>query len=120
MLNRFIAAAQSGDFNAIKSMFAPAALMTSDGGGKAVAVIRPLHGAERIARLAIPPAYEDVLYATDARAHLQAVGRDAAGRLQYRYHPDWTKVRETRKARQLQRRGIAGRVVGERPGRASE
>jgi RNA polymerase sigma-70 factor (ECF subfamily) len=51
MLNRFIAAAQSGDFNAIKSMFAPDALMTSDGGGKAVAVIRPLHGAERIARL---------------------------------------------------------------------
>lgn len=51
MLNRFIAAAQSGDFNAIKSMFAPDACMTSDGGGKAVAVIRPLHGAERIARL---------------------------------------------------------------------
>jgi RNA polymerase sigma-70 factor (ECF subfamily) len=51
MLKRFIAAAQSGDFNAIKSMFAPNAQMTSDGGGKAVAVIRPLHGAERIARL---------------------------------------------------------------------
>jgi RNA polymerase sigma-70 factor (ECF subfamily) len=51
MLNRFIAAAQSGDFNAIKSMFAPDARMTSDGGGKAVAVIRPLFGAERIARL---------------------------------------------------------------------
>jgi RNA polymerase sigma-70 factor, ECF subfamily len=51
MLNRFIAAAQSGDFNAIKSMFAPDARMTSDGGGKAVAVIRPLHGADRIARL---------------------------------------------------------------------
>ena len=51
MLKRFIAAAQSGDFNAIKSMFAPDARMTSDGGGKAVAVIRPLYGAERIARL---------------------------------------------------------------------
>jgi len=51
MLNRFIAAAKSGDFNSIKSMFAPDARMTSDGGGKAVAVIRPLHGAERIARL---------------------------------------------------------------------
>jgi len=57
----------------------------------------------RLKRLAMPPAYEDVLYTTDARAHLQAIGRDAAGRLQYRYHPDWTKVRETRKARQLQR-----------------
>jgi RNA polymerase sigma-70 factor, ECF subfamily len=51
MLKRFIEAAQSGDFNAIKSMFAPDARMTSDGGGKAVAVIRPLFGGERIARL---------------------------------------------------------------------
>ena len=51
MLKRFMAAAESGDFNAIKSMFTPDALMTSDGGGKAVAVIRPLHGADRIARL---------------------------------------------------------------------
>jgi RNA polymerase sigma-70 factor, ECF subfamily len=51
ILKRFIAAAQSGNFEAIKSMFAPNAQMTSDGGGKAVAVIRPLHGAERIARL---------------------------------------------------------------------
>jgi RNA polymerase sigma-70 factor (ECF subfamily) len=51
LLKRFIAAAHSGDFNAIKSMFAPDARMTSDGGGKAIAVFRPLHGAERIARL---------------------------------------------------------------------
>jgi RNA polymerase sigma-70 factor (ECF subfamily) len=51
MLRRFIAAAQSGDFDAIKSVFAPDARMTSDGGGKAVAVFRPLFGGERIARL---------------------------------------------------------------------
>jgi RNA polymerase sigma-70 factor, ECF subfamily len=51
MLKRFMAAAESGDFNAIKSMFTPDALMTSDGGGKAIAVFRPLLGAERIARL---------------------------------------------------------------------
>jgi RNA polymerase sigma-70 factor (ECF subfamily) len=51
MLKRFMAAAESGDFEAIKSMFTPDALMTSDGGGKAVAVIRPLLGAARIARL---------------------------------------------------------------------
>ena len=51
MLNKFIAAAQSGDFNQIKSLFAPDARMTSDGGGKAVAVFRPLQGADRIARL---------------------------------------------------------------------
>jgi DNA topoisomerase-1 len=57
----------------------------------------------RLKRLAVPPAYEDVLYAADPRAHIQAIGRDAAGRLQYRYHPDWEKVREQRKARRLRR-----------------
>jgi DNA topoisomerase-1 len=57
----------------------------------------------RLARLAVPPAYRDVLYATDPAAHLQAIGRDAAGRLQYRYHPQWEDVREGRKARRLAR-----------------
>jgi DNA topoisomerase I len=57
----------------------------------------------RLKRLAVPPAYEEVLYATDPRAHIQAIGRDAAGRLQYRYHAEWEKVRERRKARRLQR-----------------
>jgi DNA topoisomerase I len=57
----------------------------------------------RLKRLAVPPAYEDVLYAADPRAHIQAIGRDAAGRLQYRYHADWEKVRERRKAKRLQR-----------------
>ncbi len=55
----------------------------------------------RLQKLAVPPAYERVLYASDPHAHLQAVGRDAAGRLQYRYHPDWEKVREIRKAQRL-------------------
>src|SRR4051812_11182333 len=57
----------------------------------------------RLKRLAVPPAYEEVLYAADPRAHIQAIGRDAAGRLQYRYHPDWEKGRERRKARRVQR-----------------
>jgi DNA topoisomerase-1 len=57
----------------------------------------------RFAKLAVPPAYEDVLYAGDPSAHLQAVGRDAAGRLQYRYHPEWQKIREQRKAQRLLR-----------------
>jgi hypothetical protein len=57
----------------------------------------------RLARLAVPPAYQDVLYAADPAAHLQAVGRDAAGRLQYRYHSQWEDVRESRKARRLAR-----------------
>jgi DNA topoisomerase-1 len=55
----------------------------------------------RLKSLAVPPAYEDVLYSSDPRAHLQAVGRDAAGRLQYRYHQEWEKVRERRKAKRL-------------------
>jgi DNA topoisomerase I len=57
----------------------------------------------RLASLAVPPAYRDVVYAHEAAAHLQAVGRDAAGRLQYRYHPEWEKVREIKKARRLAR-----------------
>jgi DNA topoisomerase-1 len=57
----------------------------------------------RLAALAVPPAYQDVLYAADPRAHIQAVGRDTAGRLQYRYHPQWQHVREVRKARRLAR-----------------
>jgi DNA topoisomerase I len=51
----------------------------------------------------MPPAYGDVLYAEDPAAHLQAVGRDSEGRLQYSYHPHWEKVREVRKARRLAR-----------------
>jgi DNA topoisomerase IB len=43
----------------------------------------------RIRRLAIPPAYTDVWICPDADGHLQATGRDARGRKQYRYHPAW-------------------------------
>lgn len=67
------------------------------------ATIRDTEIVQRLKSLAVPPAYEDVLYAEDARAHIQAIGRDAAGRLQYRYHPEWEKVREIRKARRLAR-----------------
>jgi DNA topoisomerase I len=56
---------------------------------------------KRFASLAVPPAYRDVRFCPDERAHLQAVGRDAAGRLQYRYHPEWELVRESRKAKRL-------------------
>jgi DNA topoisomerase-1 len=58
---------------------------------------------DRLARLAVPPAYVDVVYSTDEAAPLQAMGRDAAGRWQYRYHPDVLKVRERRKSRHLAR-----------------
>lgn len=68
--------------------------------GKAV---RDAATIKRFNAMAVPPAYVEVRYASDPASHLQAVGRDAAGRLQYRYHPDWEKVRETRKARRLAR-----------------
>ncbi|GAB1594909.1 DNA topoisomerase IB [Lysobacter claricitrinus] len=47
----------------------------------------------RIRSLAIPPAYTDVWICPDPDGHLQATGRDAKGRKQYRYHPDWALVR---------------------------
>lgn len=56
---------------------------------------------KRLNALAVPPAYRDVRYAANPKAHLQAIGLDAAGRLQYRYHPDWDGVRESRKAARL-------------------
>src|SRR6202163_254677 len=52
---------------------------------------------KRIACLAIPPAYRDVWISMQARGHLQATGRDARGRKQYRYHPEWRQVRDSAK-----------------------
>ena len=47
----------------------------------------------RIRKLAIPPAYEQVWICANANGHLQATGRDARGRKQYRYHPQWQQQR---------------------------
>src|SRR5207302_9861619 len=56
----------------------------------------------RIKRLAIPPAWTDVWICPDPRGHLQATGRDARGRKQYRYHPRWREARdETKYGRML-------------------
>jgi DNA topoisomerase-1 len=52
---------------------------------------------ERIRSIAIPPAWTDVWICPDPRGHLQAVGRDARGRKQYRYHPDWRRRRDVEK-----------------------
>lgn len=49
---------------------------------------------KRIKSLAIPPAYTDVWICPQANGHLQATGRDARGRKQYRYHPKWREVRD--------------------------
>lgn len=60
-------------------------------------------GIARIAKLAVPPAYEDVFVSPDADAELQAFGRDAAGRLQYRYHPDFVQAGALRKWQRMVR-----------------
>ena len=64
---------------------------------------RPVHDPETLARiraLAIPPAYSEVWICPDPLGHIQATGRDARGRKQYRYHPRWRSARdETKYAR---------------------
>ena len=55
----------------------------------------------RIRALVIPPAWKDVWICSDPRGHLQAVGRDARGRKQYRYHPKWREVRDETKYHRL-------------------
>jgi DNA topoisomerase-1 len=52
---------------------------------------------ERIRSLAIPPAYTDVWICARPNGHIQATGRDAKGRKQYRYHPAFREVRESTK-----------------------
>ena len=88
--------------------------------------IRDARTIRRLHAMAVPPAYADVRYSPDPNSHLQAVGRDAAGRLQYRYHADWEKVREQRKAHRLAklvaalpkiRRNVSMHLSGEEPTR---
>lgn len=69
-----------------------------DAAGKRV---RDSETIQRVLSLAIPPAYTDVRIAPRADQHIQAVGRDEAGRLQYVYHPSWEAVREARKQGRL-------------------
>jgi DNA topoisomerase-1 len=52
---------------------------------------------DRIRKLAIPPAWTDVWIAPTERGHIQATGRDAKGRKQYRYHERWRHVRDAHK-----------------------
>src|SRR4051812_48496913 len=63
-----------------------------DGRGKIDAETR-----ERIRKLAIPPAYNSVWICPFPNGHIQAVGRDARGRKQYRYHPLWRTTRDEAK-----------------------
>src|SRR5438477_1948413 len=70
-----------------------------DSGGR---TLRDAETIDRIKRLAVPPAWTDVWICPDPRGHLQATGRDARGRKQYRYHPRWREARdETKYGRML-------------------
>jgi DNA topoisomerase-1 len=60
-------------------------------------VVRDKATLARIRSLAIPPAYTDVWISPTANSHVQATGRDARGRKQYRYHPRWREVRDETK-----------------------
>ena len=52
---------------------------------------------QRIKKLGIPPAWTDVWICPNPQGHIQATGRDAKGRKQYRYHPRWREVRDETK-----------------------
>ena len=60
-------------------------------------VIRDQTCLKRIRSLVIPPAWTDVWICMDPQGHLQATGRDARGRKQYRYHPRWNQIRNESK-----------------------
>jgi len=64
-------------------------------------VIRNRAELDRLARLAIPPAWIDVWICESAKGHLQACGRDARGRKQYRYHQEWRQFRDEVKYDQM-------------------
>jgi DNA topoisomerase-1 len=55
----------------------------------------------RIKRLAIPPAWSDVWICPSVNGHLQATGRDARRRKQYRYHDRWREIRDENKFERL-------------------
>jgi DNA topoisomerase I len=65
-------------------------------------MIRNAAELKRIRSLAVPPAWTEVWICADPRGHLQATGRDARGRKQYRYHPDWRACRDENKYDRMQ------------------
>ena len=68
----------------------------------------------RIRRLGIPPAWQQVWICADAAGHLQATGRDAKGRKQYRYHQRWRTTRDETKYERLRAFGQALPALRER------
>lgn len=76
----------------------PGAFRYRDAGGR---LLRAKAALERIRQLVIPPAWTQVWICADANGHLQATGRDARGRKQYRYHPAWQASRADDKFQRL-------------------
>ncbi|MCG6119739.1 MAG: DNA topoisomerase IB, partial [Blastomonas sp.] len=70
-------------------------------------LIRERKTLDRIRALAIPPAYQDVWICPGANGHLQATGRDARGRKQYRYHPAFRAAQDQAKFARLAHFGAA-------------
>lgn len=62
---------------------------------------------ERCRRLAVPPAWKSVWISPKTNSHLQATGKDARGRKQYRYHADWRAVRDRSKFENMAQFGAA-------------
>jgi DNA topoisomerase-1 len=60
-------------------------------------LVRDAATLRRIRSLAIPPAWTSVWICPDPKGHIQATGRDARGRKQYRYHPQWRETRDETK-----------------------
>ena len=65
------------------------------------ALVGDIDTLKRIRSLAIPPAWTNVWICLHPNGHLQATGRDARGRKQYRYHPRWREVRDEAKYSKL-------------------
>ena len=74
----------------------------------------------RIRALVIPPAWQDVWICVDPRGHIQAIGTDAAGRRQYRYHDLWRLQRDQDKHDRVQHFGVALPAVRKRVDRDLE
>ncbi len=78
---------------------------------------KPIHDPDklqRIKKLGIPPAWTNVWISPNEQGHIQATGRDAKGRKQYRYHPRWREVRDETKYDRLISFGESLPVIRER------
>jgi DNA topoisomerase-1 len=76
--------------------------------------VRDADDLSRIRSLVIPPAWTDVWICPHPRGHLQATGRDARGRKQYRYHPRWRHERDSTKYERMAAFGRALPVIRRR------